>query len=123
MSFLIGSCEILLKFTEDMAEHLNAFNSKRLPKEQIEILSEFVKFHTKVKELSLFRTRKTFRIIVNIFYSRHVHDFVDYFSIVITAYYVWSIATICSTLLVVQMQMVLFYLCEKLLSMLFILDI
>lgn len=39
-------------------------------------------------------------------YFRFVHDFLDYFAIVITAYYMWSICTISSTLLVVQMEMV-----------------
>lgn len=41
------------------------------------------------------------------FSFRLVYDFVDYFAIVITAYYVWSICTIYSTLLVVQMELVM----------------
>lgn len=45
-------------------------------------------------------------------YFRFVHDFLDYFAIVITAYYMWSICTISSTLLVVQMEMVELLLCQ-----------
>lgn len=107
ISFLIGSCLILISFTEDMKTQLGSLKQTNGRLENLKILSEFIESHAKAKQLNLiFHHECTKPKLKLTIFSRFVYDFIDYFSIVITAYYVWSICTISSTLLVVQMEIV-----------------
>lgn len=107
ISFLIGSCWILISFTEDMKTQLGSLKQTNGHLENQKILSEFIESHAKAKQLNLiFHHKCTKPKLKLIIFSRFVYDFIDYFAIVITAYYVWSICTISSTLLVVQMEIV-----------------
>lgn len=54
VSFLIGSCGLLLTFIKDMENHLSVLNHRKKSNEQIETIVEFVDFHSTVKQFSEF---------------------------------------------------------------------
>ncbi|XP_055297011.1 putative odorant receptor 71a [Sitodiplosis mosellana] len=88
LGFLIGSCEILMAFAMDLKQEFNTLVEK--PDEnQTELkkkLSKFIQFHCSAKQL--------------------VEELADLYKFIFSFGVLWSISNICSTLLLVEMEMV-----------------
>lgn len=114
-SFFIGSCEILMAFALDLKQefHVLIKNPDQNQAELKKKLSEFVQFHCDAKQLRINSKRfDSFQYISNnsidLFHmnSRQVEKFGVVYKFIITNLALWSIWNICSTLLVVQIEIV-----------------
>lgn len=100
---------MLLAFIEDIGDELSSLNYlKGSPVELKQKFHEIIQFHSTILQLS--RTKNYFFqsncIKMSFFCSRFAYDFSYIYEIIIVGYYLWSVSTICSTLLVIRIEMV-----------------
>ncbi|XP_055306350.1 odorant receptor 94a-like [Sitodiplosis mosellana] len=84
----VGFCWLSMSFVRDIEQELsqlNESNNKESLSHFHQRLKKIIQFHTDAKEL--------------------VYNFADIYKFPITPYYLWSVSTICSSLLRIQMEM------------------
>lgn len=106
--FLGGVCWIIMAFIDDIKNDFHRLNGIKRPVDLKFKVNSINKFHSSVIQLSvisiiLFMLEITCYVQ---FFTRFVHDFSDIYEIIIIGYYLWSITTICSTLLVIRIETV-----------------
>lgn len=110
--FVAGSSYVILSFTVDIKQQLAVLNerskTKRIDAEFNQRFFEFIQFHSVGKQLSLSSICKWFRLIQRTIDSifRFVSEFTDAISFIYCGYFMWTILTICDTLLMLQMELV-----------------
>lgn len=108
--FLIGFCWTMISFGEDIEIELSTLNdaaTKYSSKIKINLVN-IIQFHSKAKQLSSNSIFFLKQLCHNFSFEkcRFVFDFLDINEVIILIYFLWSISTICSTLLVIQMEIV-----------------
>lgn len=112
MGTLVSSCYVILTFCNDLKSDIHALDESSKAKENPAILmgrvTNIVKFHSTAKQLS----RIYNQIICNFLISflscslRLVPAMDNFFAIFIIVFFLWALSTVCSTLLVVQVELV-----------------
>lgn len=112
LNFFIGTCTFLITIASDIKEEMVSFtitraNSQLETKQQ---LSEFVDLHSNAKQLSwkkMFIEKEQNRNKkLNFRCFRLFNDSVEIFELIISSFFLWSLLTICSTLLTFQFELV-----------------
>lgn len=97
---------------DDIEEDVN--NLKNIESNRMAHKKKFVdiiKFHSMTKQLSGRAQYTYINTEMLRFFHRFVYDFSDIYEIHITGYYLWSLLTISSTLLVIHVEMVWIIIC------------
>lgn len=122
MKFLNGSRLIVTAFTKDIKQELRSLNERqkinRYRPHEIQLkLSNMIQFDSKARQLSnkfnvfvkqienvqlqiIFLHFSRFTVFCNL--SRLANDVLDIYHFILTAYFGWSLLSICTTLLVFQ---------------------
>lgn len=111
MSFGIGSCLLLISFAKDIRDDLqsicDSIKSKESRAKILDRLKIFIEFHITVKKLSSHDLVSWSFIDKFIYLIHSAHrDFAKIYRIVFFILNFWSLATVCSALLVIKMEMV-----------------
>lgn len=124
MSFMIGSRWMFLSFAKDIKSNWNSAeemsSSKGSPQKFKQQIYKCIQIHSTAKELRWIRTKfmmcyfscsfnLTHFCFVHLIF-RFVSEFSSIYEFTITVYFVWSLLTICGTLLLVQIELVAFLL-------------
>lgn len=106
--FLGGVCWMLLALVEDMGEDLRSLNNIDCgPAELKRKFYDIIQFHSTIMQLSQILVVYFNSTCKKLLFSiRFAYDFSYIYEIIITGYYLWSVSTICSTLLVIHIEMV-----------------
>lgn len=98
---------MLMSFGTDIKRDLQYLLETKLNgKMFMESLIEFIDFHAKIKQLSRNLKSNDLELLKNFFLLRFIFDFNETSDIIFTAYFLWSILTICSTLLMFENELV-----------------
>lgn len=113
---ITGSCCIIISLTKDIEQSLQRINRKVKNNNKdycLDQFSKFVQFHANAIQLSeeLLHIKMLFTIqpqldVFGCFFFRLVRDFSEAFDVIIMAFCLWSFATICGILLMIQMETV-----------------
>lgn len=118
MSFSFGTGVIMIAFSDDIKAQLSVLNEiNGLNKNEAQIgtkqFFEIVEFHSNAKQLR--KSQFLFLFAINE-YSRHlysifrlINDFTAIFSFMYFGYFAWTILTICDTLLILQVELVEYF--------------
>lgn len=112
LCFYIGSTWMLKSFVEDAANgfsHLNeAETSHRNSKKMKTHFNDIVQLYADAKELSEWQIHQLFQIHLNLMWNtfRCVNEFSDIYEFIILGIFLWCTTTICSSLLVLQAEIV-----------------
>lgn len=119
LGFFTASCEILIGFAEDIKQQIHGLNQindiRKAQAEFLEKFHEFIQLDSSAKQFSanywIRRWRsKVYKILTwFLIIFRLTQKLSNIYQLIITAYFVWSILTICSTLLMVQMSLVEYF--------------
>lgn len=101
IDFLIGPCMMFITFAKDIKRNLNFLDkNKQNCAIVLKHLRAFVQFHVQIEQLST-NDHHT-EIKLKSFCFRFFFDFIEMTEFIHTSFFLWSITTICSTLLMLQ---------------------
>lgn len=118
VSFPVGACCFLIAFADDIKEELRLLDqySKSDEKCSIGFYQKFrnlIEFHSIAKQLSFqINTILEFSIRRKNLIFRFAPNFSDTFKLIHTFYFLWTVLTICDTLLMFQMELVEYFRCS-----------
>lgn len=107
LSFAVGSCLFMIAFANDIKSELNALNDTKNPKMRTH---QIIKIHSTAIQLSTFFKFIYIRISIFCgFFCRFVSNFTATFKMIYTFDFLWTMITICDTLLMLQMILVQYF--------------
>lgn len=115
MCLLIGSCWMFMTFAKEIRQEWETAN-KLSEVNQVKFkqhVHEFIEFHSSVKQLRKFRIFHFSPIFSMNVISKHnyvifrfVAIYSDIYGLIITCYFLWSLLSICGSLLMVELEIV-----------------
>lgn len=110
-----GSCWIFISMAKDIKQNLNAINEiGKFNKDRsvfLDRLSQLIELHSQAKRLSeicqfFFSLQFRCKSLSFSFWFRFVREFSATYQFILLVFLIWSSATICGTLLMIQMEIV-----------------